>query len=243
MMLVLLFAASVIAGIFNISAAGGSFLMLPLLIFYGLPPTVANGTNRISLLFQNWLGVYSFKKRDVWDLKTNVKLVIPAILGSILGAYYSSIMPDNQFKKIISVLMIIFVFVSLFSGRNTKKISFRIKSYPIVFLIFLLIGFYGGFIQAGVGLLLIAGIKLATGYDLVKTNAVKTFIIASYTIVAIIIFALKGKIDWHVAAVVATGQGIGGYLGAKLAVEKGEKYIKILIFIAIIFMALKLMFS
>ncbi len=242
MMLTLLFIASVIAGIFNISAAGGSFIMLPLLIFYGLPPTVANGTNRISLLFQNWLGVYSFKKREVWDFETNLKLVIPAVFGSILGAYYSSILPDNQFKKIISVFMIIFVVVSLFSNKKKKDFSYKIKSYPLVFAIFLLIGFYGGFIQAGVGLLLIAGIKLATGYDLIKTNAVKTFIIATYTIVAILIFALKGKINWHVALVVATGQGIGGYLGAKLAVEKGEKYIKALILIAITLMALKLMF-
>ncbi len=242
MMLALLFIASVIAGIFNISAAGGSFIMLPLLIFYGLPPTVANGTNRISLLFQNWLGVYSFKKREVWDFETNLKLVIPAVFGSILGAYYSSILPDNQFKKIISVFMIIFVVVSLFSNKKKKDFSYKIKSYPLVFAIFLLIGFYGGFIQAGVGLLLIAGIKLATGYDLIKTNAVKTFIIATYTIVAILIFALKGKINWHVALVVATGQGIGGYLGAKLAVEKGEKYIKALILIAITLMALKLMF-
>ena len=242
MTLFFLFLIAIIAGIFNISAAGGSFVMLPLLIFYGLPPTVANGTNRISLLVQNWLGVYSFKKRDVWDLQTNIKLVIPAILGSVIGAYYSSIMPDNEFKKIISIFMIIFVVVSLFSNTKKKKFAYKIKSYPVVFFVFLLIGFYGGFIQAGVGLLLIAGIKLATGYDLVKTNAVKTFIIASYTIVAIVIFALKGKIDWYVAAVVATGQGIGGYLGAKLAVEKGEKYIKALILIAITVMALKLMF-
>ncbi len=242
MKLALLFFAAIIAGIFNISAAGGSFLMLPLLIFYGLPPTVANGTNRISLFFQNWLGVYSFAKREIWDLETNIKLVFPAILGSIAGAYYSSIMPDSEFKKVISIMMIVFVIVSIFKKGGKNSPQFKVKSYPAVFLIFLAIGFYGGFIQAGVGLLLIAGIKLATGYDLIKTNAVKTFIIASYTAVAIVIFAMQGKIDWHVAVVVATGQGIGGYLGAKLAVEKGEKYIRILILTAITLMALKLMF-
>ncbi len=236
-----LFVVAIFAGIFNISAAGGSFVMLPLLIFYGLPPTVANGTNRISLLVQNWLGVYSFAKRDVWDLKTNVKLVIPAMAGSVIGAYYSSILPDSQFKKIISIFMMAFVIITLFSNSK-KELSFRVKSYPIVFLIFLVVGFYGGFIQAGVGLLLIAGIRIATGYDLIKVNAIKTFIIACYTIIAILIFALKGKINWHVAVIVATGQGIGGYIGAKLAVEKGEKYIKLFILLAITILAIKLMF-
>ncbi len=242
MSLTLLFLAAILAGIFNISAAGGSFLMLPLLIFYGLPPTVANGTNRISLLAQNWLGVYSFKKRDVWDLSTNIKLAIPAVIGSTLGAYFSSIMPENEFKKVISILMIVFVIISIFPGKKKTQILPTVKNYPLIFLMFIAIGFYGGFIQAGVGLLLIAGIKLATGYDLVRINAIKTFIIATYTIIAICIFAYQNKINWGVAAVVATGQGLGGFLGAKFAVEQGEKYIKILLTIAILAMAFKLMF-
>ena len=240
-MLILLGIASFFAGIFNTMAAGGSFLMLPLLIFAGLPATVANGTNRIALLTQNTMSVYGFHQKGLFDLKTNVRLMIPALLGSIGGAFMSVHIPDTVFQKIISVLMLIFVVLSVYHDRHSTSGEPAANPGPVVtFILFFGVGIYGGFIQAGVGLFLIGSIRFATGLDLVRTNSVKVFIIASYTIVAIIIFALNGKIDWPIAAVVAVTQGAGGYVGTRIAIKGGEKLVKKLIFVALLLMAVTL---
>jgi len=237
-MLILLGIAGFFAGIFNTMAAGGSFMMLPLLIFAGLPATVANGTNRVALLTQNTMSVYGFQQKGLFDLKTNVRLMIPALLGSVGGAFMSVHIPDTIFQKIISVLMLIFVVISVYRDRHSTSGEPAVNPGPVVtFILFFGVGIYGGFIQAGVGLFLIGSIRFATGLDLVRTNSVKVFIIASYTIVAIIVFALNGKIDWHVAAVVAVAQGAGGYVGTHIAIKGGEKLIKKLIFAALILMA------
>jgi uncharacterized membrane protein YfcA len=233
---------SFFAGIFNTMAAGGSFLMLPLLIFAGLPPTVANGTNRVALLAQNAASQYGFIKQGVSDLKTNIRLSVPAVIGSTIGAYLSVRIPEVAFKKILSALMIIFVILMIFkenNKRNNKQLSYKPNSI-VTFFIFFLVGLYGGFIQAGVGLFLIGSIKFCTNFDLIKTNSVKTFIIACYTVVAILIFAFNGKINWNVALLVAVGQGLGGYAGSKIAVKGGEKFVKKFIIAAIILMAVKL---
>ena len=240
-MLILLGIAAFFAGIFNTMAAGGSFLMLPLLIFAGLPATVANGTNRIALLTQNTMSVYGFRQKGLFDLKASVRLMIPALLGSVGGALMSVHIPDTIFQKIISVLMLIFVVISVYRDRRSTNGQSTANPGPIVtFVLFFGVGLYGGFIQAGVGLFLIGSIRFATGLDLVRTNSIKVFIIASYTIVAIIIFALNGKIDWKVAAVVAVTQGIGGYVGTRIAIKGGEKLIKKLIFAALLLMAVTL---
>ncbi|PJB78938.1 MAG: integrase, partial [Acidobacteria bacterium CG_4_9_14_3_um_filter_49_7] len=233
--------AAFFAGIFNTMAAGGSSLMLPLLIFAGLPATVANGTNRIALLTQNTMSVYGFRQKGLFDLKASVRLMIPALLGSVGGALMSVHIPDTIFQKIISVLMLIFVVISVYRDRRSTNGQSTANPGPIVtFVLFFGVGIYGGFIQAGVGLFLIGSIRFATGLDLVRTNSIKVFIIASYTIVAIIIFALNGKIDWKVAAVVAVTQGIGGYVGTRIAIKGGEKLIKKLIFAALLLMAVTL---
>jgi len=237
-MLILLGIAAFFAGIFNTMAAGGSFLMLPLLIFAGLPATVANGTNRIALLTQNTMSVYGFHQKGLFDLKTNVRLMIPALLGSVGGAFMSVHIPDTIFQKIISVLMLIFVVLSVYRDRRSSNGEPAAKPGPVTtFVLFFFVGVYGGFIQAGVGLFLIGSIRFATGLDLVRTNSVKVFIIASYTIVAIIVFALNGKIDWPIAAVVAVTQGAGGYVGTHIAIKGGEKLVKKLIFAALVLMA------
>ncbi len=244
LMLIFLCIAAFFAGIFNTMAAGGSFLMLPLLIMAGLPATVANGTNRISLLAQNTMSVYGFRQKGLFDLKTSVRLMVPALLGSVGGAWMSVRIPDSAFQKIISVLMLVFVVVSVYKERRGNNGKSAARPGPVVtFVLFFCVGIYGGFIQAGVGLFLIGSIRFATGLDLVKTNSIKVFIIASYTVVAILIFALNGKIDWRVAAVVAVAQGVGGYVGTRIAIQGGEKLVKKLIFAALVIMAVKLFFG
>ena len=77
------------AGFINTTAGGGSMLTLPLLMFLGLPANVANGTNRIAILLQNVIGVSTFRQKKVLDFSTDYKLAIPAIVGSIIGAFFA----------------------------------------------------------------------------------------------------------------------------------------------------------
>jgi len=93
-------------------------------------------------------------------------------------------------------------------------------------IVFFIVGIYGGAIQAGVGFLLIASLVLVAGLDLVRVNSHKVFIIATYTLFALAMFTLKGQVDWFLGLILAVGNGVGGWLGSRLAVEKGEKLVR-----------------
>ncbi|MCK5539012.1 MAG: sulfite exporter TauE/SafE family protein, partial [Bacteroidales bacterium] len=94
------------AGFININAGGGSMLVLPLLMFIGLPANVANGTLRIAILFQNIVAVNTFKKQKILDVKTDYKLVFPAIIGAVVGAFFAVEIDEALLKKVIAGLMI-----------------------------------------------------------------------------------------------------------------------------------------
>lgn len=231
-----------VAGVINTLAGGGSLLTLPMLIFLGLPPNVANGTNRVAILIQNIFGVAGFKSKGVSTYPFSLYLGIAALFGSVIGAQIAVDIKGETFNKILAVVMLLVVASMVKKPKNLQNIVERLtgKYLWLGIIAFFFIGIYGGFIQAGVGLFLIGSIKLCTGFDLVKVNSVKTFIIASYTVVAILIFAYNGKIDWTVGLLVAVGQGLGGYLGSKIAVKGGEKFVRKFIIFAILLMAVKL---
>ena len=96
-----------VAGFINTVAGGGSTLTLPLLMFLGLPANVANGTNRIAILLQNVVGVNTFRNKKVLNLTSDYKLAVPAILGSILGAYFAVEIDEETLRKVITGLMVV----------------------------------------------------------------------------------------------------------------------------------------
>ncbi len=108
------------------------------------------------------------------------------------------------------------------------------------FLIFLILGFYGGFIQAGVGFVFLATLNLIEEFSLIKANAVKVFIIMCYTFFAVLIFAISGKIIWKYGLILSAGNIIGAYIGVKTAIRKGEKFVRIVLTMAIVIVCLKL---
>ncbi|HAP17489.1 MAG TPA: hypothetical protein DCR38_06995, partial [Butyricimonas virosa] len=98
------------AGFINTFAGGGSMLVVPFLIFIGLPANVANATNRIAILLQNVVSVSSFKQKKILDFKTDSKLLLPVALGSIAGAFIAVDINEEIFKKVIAGLLIIMFF-------------------------------------------------------------------------------------------------------------------------------------
>lgn len=237
----ILFAAGVISGIINVMAGGGSTLTLPALIFLGLDGTVANGTNRIAVLVQSIVAIYTFRSEKYSRFQLSLKMGLFTLPGAILGAIVASRIEGVLFEKILGVVMIGVVATLLIPKKKVVSIE-NIQNVPVlVYLAMFGIGFYGGFIQVGVGFLLMAALSYLLKESLVLVNVHKVFITFLFTIPAIVIFILTDNIVWFYAISLAAGNGLGAWWSAKISVKKGEKIIKPILIVSIIIMALKLM--
>ncbi|PJA98253.1 MAG: hypothetical protein CO128_08280, partial [Ignavibacteriales bacterium CG_4_9_14_3_um_filter_30_11] len=157
MSLIILFGVGLIAGFINVNAGGGSSLTLPVLIFLGLDSALANGTNRVSLIIQNLTAVQSFKKEEYHQFNTSLKLALFTLPGAITGAFLAVKIDDILFQKILGVVMIGIIISMLFNKKNSKTNKNGLITW-IGYLSMFGIGFYGGFIQVGVGFLLMASL-------------------------------------------------------------------------------------
>jgi len=232
-----------VAGWINVFAGGGSLLTLPLLIFLGLPTAVANGTNRVAVTAQNVFAVMGFRSKGVSDLRLSLLFSVPAVIGSIIGARIAIDLPDALFRRVLAVVMVAVLVIVLWDpAKRMKKVDKTLTPLRAVVAVvgFFLIGVYGGFLQAGVGFLIIAFIVFLTGLDLVRTNALKVFIIGLLTIVALIMFAIEGKVDWPLGIALGVGNSLGGWFGSRFQVEKGEKVVRIMLVVGVLIMALQL---
>lgn len=229
------------AGFINSVAGGGSLLSLPLLITLGYPSAVANGTNRIAIIIQDIIAVANFKKKGYSNFKISFKLGIPAIIGAIIGSNIAISISDSVFNTVLAIVMITMLIIIIFNPQKkfmkNKKDNDHNFNKVLGYIIFFFIGLYGGFIQAGVGFLIITALAFLTGSNLVKISSMKVFIVAMYLIPSLLVFIINGKIELITGLILATGNGLGAWIGTSLAVKNGEKMVKAVIFIAIVFMA------
>jgi hypothetical protein len=237
-------AAGFAAGFINTLAGSGSLVTLPLLIFIGLPATVANGTNRVAILLQNMVGVSSFRRQGVLDVRGVLMLGVPAILGSVVGAQIAVNLNEVLMRRTIGVVMVIMLIVILLRPRRwlhgeQQQLEGRPEWKRLA--LFFLIGMYGGFIQAGVGIFLLAGLVLGVGYDLVRANAVKVGIVLFFTIFALAVFVRNGQVNWGVGLILAIGNMLGAWAGAKVAVEKGAVWVRRLLIAVVVVSAANLL--
>ncbi len=240
----LLFVVGLIAGVLNVLAGGGSLLTLPLLIFMGLPGAMANGTNRIAIFCQNIFAIRGFRKRGMLPLQLALLCTPPALLGSWLGANLAISLDDQLFKRILALIMLgvlIFTAVDPMKRFRQEEVIFGPLRKLILVVSFFGVGVYGGFVQAGVGFLVITAL-LAHGLDLVRINAIKVFVIFAYTFIALGVFISHGQINYLLGFALAAGNAIGGMLGPRLAVAKGHDWIKKVVTLTVAVFALKLLF-
>ena len=237
---VILFLVGIIAGFLNVTAGGGSTLTLPTLIFLGLESSVANGTNRIAILIQNISAVYSFKKEKYLDLKASFILSLFTLPGAIAGALLAVRLDDEVFQMILGIVMI-GIILSMFIPNKQVTLNEKNKISFITMVSMFGIGFYGGFIQVGVGFIIMAALKYLMKLNLVIVNMHKVFIVLVYTIPALVVFVVTGNVNWFLGLSLAAGNAIGGWWGAKISVKKGEGFIKGILIVAIFIMALKLL--
>jgi uncharacterized membrane protein YfcA len=241
---IILIFAGVLVGFINTMAGGGSAISLSVLMMMGLPATIANGTNRIAIILQNIAAVGSFKTQKVLDSRKSLLLSIPAVLGSILGAWLAVDIDKNIFEKVIGIILIIMLVFMFYKPKhwlqeNSELVNkgLSIKQY----LLFFLIGIYGGFIQVGVGYFLLASLVYGAGYELVKANAAKVLIIGMYLIFSIAIYMYYDMIDYGKGFILAIGTVIGALIASKMAVKKGAGFVRWIILVIIVFTSLHLL--
>tara|TARA_R110002073_G_scaffold312586_1_gene484083 strand:- start:8542 stop:9339 length:798 start_codon:yes stop_codon:yes gene_type:complete len=234
-----------IAGAINILAGGGSLLTLPMLIFLGLPPNIANGTNRIAIIIQNIFAVKGFQSKGVTVFPYSIYLAISALIGAIIGANLAVDIKGETFNKILGIIMVILVIYMIFNRKTSSKgLLERItgKHFWIGIVAFFFVGIYGGFIQAGVGFIMLLFLSSINHYSLVKSNAIKVFVALIYSIAAVAVFAYNDAINWKYGFILSIGNATGGWIASRWSVNKGDGFIKKVLIIMILAMAVKLWF-
>lgn len=216
-------AVGLASGVVNTLAGAGTLVTLPALMFLGLPAPMANATGRVGVVLQSAAATAAYHKNERLDLPVALKSLGPACLGALAGAQVSAVLDPRLFERIVAVAMLLVLAALLVPWparlRPTPRPALRVP-------LFLVLGFYGGFLQAGVGLFLLAALRLTDGLDLVSGNAVKALLVLGFTVVALTVFGLHGLVDLPVALALTGGSALGGWIGGHLALRGGTRLIK-----------------
>ncbi|MEZ4909681.1 MAG: sulfite exporter TauE/SafE family protein [Saprospiraceae bacterium] len=238
---------SFFAGVINTLAGNGSTITLSLLTdMIGLPGNVANGTNRIGIFFQSFASLKGFSKFNLIQGEQTKLIAIITIIGAIIGTSVAVTISNENFLIVFRYMMVLMLIVVLFKPErwlNTSTANKNISKSKLI-PVFLILGFYGGFIQMGMGIFFLAMLVLVGKYDLMSANAIKTLVVGLFTFFIIGIFAYKGLIRWDIGMIMAIGQSMGGYLTARYGTA--YKYINNLaygILVAVIVFSLLVQFN
>lgn len=232
--ILLLSGAGFIAGIINTLAGGGSNLTLPALMVLGLPADVANGTNRVAIVLQCIVGVKGFDQHNSLDRPAVIPILIPTIIGGIVGAGFAAVMPVSLLKPVLLLSILAMSALILLRpatiapplGTATLTPSSNKNGWWALFGA----GMYGGFVQAGVGFILLVALAGVLRYDLTRANALKMVCTLAFTSVALGVFAAFGQVAWIPGLIMAVGSMAGANLAVKFAVTASQKTIKWFLF-------------
>jgi uncharacterized membrane protein YfcA len=241
----LLIVVGFVVGFINTVAGGGSLLSLPILIFMGLPPAIANGTNRIAIVIQTAIATAGFKSKGVSTFPFNLYLGISAFFGSLIGAKIAVDIDEAIFNKVLAVIMVAVIFIIIFKPKtNLANLQERLsgKYLWLGIIVFFFLGIYGGFINAGIGFLIILYLHYTHYMSLVRANATKVFVVFIYTIAALVVFILNDKVNFQIGLILAIGNAAGAWVSSRLSVKKGDGFIRYFLIVMVSIMAIKLWF-
>ena len=238
--ILILFGVGLLAGVINVMAGGGSSLTLPALIFIGLDSTVANGTNRIGILLQSVTATLTYRKARISEIEKSLKLSLLTLPGAVLGALVSLRVGNEWFERILGIVMI-GIILSMLIPQKFEVITEGEKKSKLIYPVMLAIGFYGGFIQVGVGFLIMAALYHILRMDLIRVNMHKVFITMLFTLPALIIFIWTGNVNWLFGLSLAAGNALGGWWSARISLKGGERIVRYVMVVAICIIALKLL--
>ncbi|TXB60607.1 sulfite exporter TauE/SafE family protein [Phaeodactylibacter luteus] len=211
---------STLAGSINTLAGNGSAITLTILTeLIGLPGNLANGTNRVGIFTQSAAGSYAFYRNGKLDLQRSRWPILLTIAGAIAGVAVAVNVSNEAFRSVFRFLMVLMLLVILVKPKRwLRESDLERQPHPLVAIpLYLGLGFYGGFIQMGMGVFFLAVMVLYARYSLVEANAVKGFVVGAYTFLVIFVFQWQGLISWPVGLLMAVGQTTGGYFTAHYA--------------------------
>jgi uncharacterized membrane protein YfcA len=234
----ILITIGLMAGIINTLAGGGSNLSLPALMMYGLPADVANATNRVAVLMQSITASRGFYKHDKVELANVKDNFFPLLVGGLIGAISASYINVELLKPVLLGTMVAgSLWVVFKSDGTTEEGSERKSCYDskIGLLTTFAAGFYGGFVQAGVGFVLIATFVGVLNYDLLRANAMKVVATVIFTSIALIVFIFRDQIAWLPGIIIGLGSMVGAQVAVKFALNIKAKTLKILVLVMTLF--------
>ena len=234
-----------VVGFINTIAGGGSLLSLPFLIFLGLPPAVANGTNRVAIVIQTFMATMGFRSKGVSTFPFNTYVGLSATVGSVIGANIAVSIDESLFNKILAIIMVVVIAIVVLKPKMelkdlTEKVSGKSLWQGVI--VFFFLGIYGGFLNAGIGFLIILYLHYAHNINLVRTNATKVFVVLLYSLAALAVFIYNDKVDFKIGLILAIGNALGAWISSRLSVKKGDGFILTFLVIMVGILAIKLWF-
>ncbi|MEE2645259.1 MAG: sulfite exporter TauE/SafE family protein [Myxococcota bacterium] len=237
----ILVAVGVAFGLVNTLAGGGSILSLTALLTLGLPAHLANGTNRVGGLIQSISATLAFFRQGQLPMKSAALLIPAAMLGATAGAWFSLSVPELLLKRLIALTLLLFSVLLLIPQPWLKVAPPPARHSLIQLGVAFFIGLYGGFLQAGIGILLLwMGVRIC-GHSPEAATALKVMTAAALTLPALIIFAYGGQVEWSAGMLLAFGGGVGAVIGARWTQRHGATIIRRALFISALLFCGKLL--
>lgn len=241
--IIALITSGLFVGFINTLAGGGTIISLTVLMLLGLPPSVANGTNRVAIILQNLTSVANFRKKKYLDTKKGLQLGIPTVIGSIVGVFIVIKLDEQIIQYCFGAIMVVMLFFLIYKPDQWLKGKEELLNKPITWKIYVLmffIGIYGGVIHVGIGYFILFALIFGMGFDLVKGNAMKNLLVLMYVPFTLIIFVLNDQVRWDYGLTHAIGNIIGAYVASKWAMEWGAKFVRYLMMAIIAFSILQM---
>lgn len=229
--------AGVAAGVLNMMAGGGSMFTLPVLMLLGLPASAANATNRVAVFTQSVSGVWAYRRSGQLDQAAVLPILGPTAAGALVGSLLASRLPESLLKPILLGTMIAMATLLLLRPKTiTAPIGAETKSAlsPGGVVGLFIAGLYGGFIQAGVGFILLSVLGGVLRYDLVRANALKMVCTAVFGAVALVVFIQAGQVIWVPGLILAAATLVGSLIGVKIATRIPQAAIRWVVFGAVL---------
>ncbi|MVF10883.1 sulfite exporter TauE/SafE family protein [Ketobacter sp. MCCC 1A13808] len=227
--IVLLIVSGIVAGFVNTVAGGGSIFTLPALMLLGMPADIANGTNRVGVFLQSLAGVRGFRQHGKLDQKAIMPILLPTVAGSLIGSWVASVIPVEVLKPVLLGTMIAMTLLIVLKPGTLPAVDEQIltlKEKPIVNLWLFLAGLYGGFVQAGVGFILLTALAGVLRYDLVRANALKMLCTLVFGGVALLVFIVQGQVLWVPGLILGASTIIGVQLSVRFAISAKQQTLK-----------------
>ncbi|MDX1693552.1 MAG: sulfite exporter TauE/SafE family protein [Ketobacteraceae bacterium] len=221
--------SGIVAGFVNTLAGGGSIFTLPALMLLGMPADVANGTNRVGVFLQSVAAVRGFSRHGKLDTQAIIPILIPTVIGSLAGSLVASFLPVDILKPVLIFTMIAMTLVIMVKPgsiplEGEQPLTLRECPAGVVWLF--VAGLYGGFVQAGVGFILLAALAGVLRFDLVRANALKMVCTLVFGSVALAVFVVRDQVLWIPGLIMGAATIIGVQLSVRFAISARQKTLK-----------------